>query len=132
MPWQCRLVDIPADDIGLPRSPHSPGTMYYGEPCMLDPSDPYGRFCLKTLLSNEYKRDWMATRRPLFVVLPNGEEFCVDFAQSQHRGQSGQGWTVTGTPPAITVSPSINCEGRFHGWLTGGVLSDDCEGRRFP
>jgi hypothetical protein len=106
--------------------------MYYGEPCMTDPQDPYGALCLKTLLSAEYRRDWLATRLPLFVVLPNGEEFCPDFCYSHTRGNTQAGWTVTGEAPNITVSPSINCIGRFHGWLQNGVISEDVEGRTFP
>lgn len=39
-------------------------------------------------------------------------------------------WTRTGEPPNITVSPSINYMGFYHGWLCEGVLSDDCEGRQ--
>lgn len=43
----------------------------------------------------------------------------------------GETWTVNGDPPNISVSPSINAVGDYHGWLQNGVLSDDCEGRRF-
>lgn len=32
-------------------------------------------------------------------------------------------WTRTGTPPDVTVNPSILTP-RYHGWLHGGVLSD--------
>lgn len=32
-------------------------------------------------------------------------------------------WTVTGTLPAITVSPSVNAEGVWHGFINGGVLN---------
>jgi hypothetical protein len=41
------------------------------------------------------------------------------------------GWKVTGTPPQLTVHPSINYEGRYHGYLKSGVIGDDVEGRKF-
>jgi len=132
MPWQCRLVGTASDYGALPVSALVPGTMYYGEPCMIDRSNRYGAFCLMTLLSSEYLRDWLATRLPLFVVLPNGEEFCPDFSYSYTRGNTQEGWTVTGDAPNITVSPSINFVGRWHGFLQNGVLSEDVEGRTFP
>ena len=31
-------------------------------------------------------------------------------------------WTVTGTPPAITVAPSIHVIGVWHGWIRNGEL----------
>lgn len=41
------------------------------------------------------------------------------------------GWTVTGKPPDITVSPSINYVGSYHGWLQNGVISQDVDGRNY-
>ena len=35
----------------------------------------------------------------------------------------GKLWTVTGTPPNITVKPSINVVGDWHGWITNGEMS---------
>jgi hypothetical protein len=36
----------------------------------------------------------------------------------------GQGWQVTGTPPRITVTPSIlHSRGGWHGWLRDGILT---------
>ena len=63
----------------------------------------------------------------LVVVLPNGAgPWCIDGLSSD-----GKGWTRTGTPPLLTVSPSIgrqHTDGtpgwRYHGWLKNGVLSD--------
>lgn len=42
---------------------------------------------------------------------------------------SGPKWDVQGAPPGITVSPSINAQGRYHGYVKNGVVSPDCEGR---
>lgn len=118
MPIPCRMVD--------PLGPKQPGDMWY-TPAMLEGerADYYRQF----VLSAEYLRDWAGKRLPLWVCLPNGDHFCVD---SQVSGaQDKHGWAVTGEPPAITVSPSINCVGRWHGWLQNGVLSDDVEGRTY-
>lgn len=69
-------------------------------------------------LAANYRRDWQATRAPLWVKLPDGE-FCVDSRAYNHEqgGYYGDGWIVTGIAPAITVAPSINLVGRYHGYL---------------
>lgn len=38
--------------------------------------------------------------------------------------ENGATWLMTGVPPAITLSPSINCVGccGWHGWLRDGVF----------
>jgi hypothetical protein len=36
--------------------------------------------------------------------------------------QNGSRWEVTGQPPKITVRPSINVIGVWHGWITDGEL----------
>lgn len=41
---------------------------------------------------------------------------------------SGGGWTRVGVAPDFTCSPSIVTP-RYHGWLRGGILSDDLDGR---
>jgi hypothetical protein len=33
-------------------------------------------------------------------------------------------WDVTGIPPNLTVSPSINAIGHWHGWIRDGELVD--------
>lgn len=82
------------------------------------------------LLSPEFRasgRDYV-----IFIRLPDGTDWCVDHASSGslRRGQP-QGWTVTGELPTISVTPSINVEGRFHGFVTNGVITDDLDGRTF-
>lgn len=64
----------------------------------------------------------------IFITLPGGAEWCPDMVSSE----SGQGWTVTGELPNITVRASVHQIGRYHGWVTDGVLSDDLEGRTYP
>lgn len=41
--------------------------------------------------------------------------------EAADRGQ-GAMWDVTGEPPNITVSPSINVVGDWHGWIRNGEL----------
>lgn len=63
-------------------------------------------------------------RKPIIVMLPGRHCFCIDAkCFNAERGHYG-GWTVTGVPPAITVHPSIDMKGAYHGWLQNGVLSD--------
>lgn len=88
---------------------------------------------LSKSLSLRYYREHSATRAPLFVVMPDGSTFCVDsMAWTPERGHYGEGWTVTGTPPNLTLTPSINLTGRYHGYIRDGVITDDVEGRTFP
>lgn len=77
-------------------------------------------------------------RRPLIIKLPSnnglgnikGDIFCIDGKEWKSSNYYG-GWTVSGEPPFITMSPSINIVGSYHGFLQNGILSDDCEGRKF-
>lgn len=108
MPTQCRL--LPSDPVGQGE----PGDMWLFED--------RGNWNV----SPQYRRDWQGKRGILFVVLPNGAEFSPDLCAS---GQS-EGWDVTGEAPNITVKPSILVNappplGRYHGFLTDGVLTDD-------
>lgn len=122
MPVQCRLVDpFPGWD------KLQPGDMWhYGRDRWEEGEAALRAFF--TDLSPEYFRDNVAQRPPLAVMLPSGDGFNIDTCCSRKE----YGWTVTGEPPAITVQPSINAEGSYHGWLQNGVLSDDVEGRTYP
>ena len=51
--------------------------------------------------------------------------FAPNLEYNKHR------WRVTGDPPNLTVTPSINSVGEYHGYLTDGVLSDDLDGRAY-
>ena len=59
-----------------------------------------------------------------------GESWCValpdggDWITTQ-KASSGGHWTVTGTPPLITVTPSIwnNRPNGWHGWIRDGYLT---------
>lgn len=87
---------------------------------------------------SDYYHQNNSHRLPLFVVVPTLYLFCLDGqCHSSERGYYG-GWTITGTtesvdgrPMTLTCSPSINIGGTYHGWLGNGILSDDCEGRKY-
>jgi len=55
--------------------------------------------------------------RSLVVMTPAGE-WSIDGPS-----ESGGYWTRTGEPPRISVQPSIHFPGKYHGWLTNGVLT---------
>lgn len=78
----------------------------------------------------------------LYVLLPNCEEWPVDLGRRQNASRLARDpegaaknrlpeWRWTGTLPNITITPSVNCVGRYHGWVQNGVVTDDCEGRKF-
>jgi hypothetical protein len=78
------------------------------------------------LLSPEFKasgRDFL-----IFIKLP-GTDFgwCPDYCY----GGNEHGWSVTGSLPAISINPSVNHEGIYHGWVQNGELSDDIEERQY-
>jgi hypothetical protein len=62
----------------------------------------------------------------LYVRLPGINDWCID-----RPGTNGCRWTRTGEPPNVTVSPSINYVGSYHGWVQNGYVSDDVDGRKF-
>lgn len=121
------------------------GTMFYVPPSIdLEQPDnldwPWW-YASKVKLS-EYYFTHNSHRRPLLLKTPSnsgygpikGDMFCIDGAC--FRSENGDtlyygGWSVTGDAPNITMYPSINLSGIYHGFLQNGVLSDDCEGRKY-
>lgn len=85
----------------------------------------------KDCLSPKYWAQWAAIRPPLYVTLPNLDVFCVDSYAREGGKKLGSGWDVSGTAPILTISPSINIVGYYHGWIRDGIITDDCEGRQF-
>lgn len=123
MSWPLRLRELP--DSG---SVHfDPGDCFYARPESIKTRADGSRWIWGHQLSDEYESLRASTRLPLLVKLPYGGDFCVDSAVT---GES-RGWTVTGDPPNITVSPSINCVNLYHGWIRDGELTDDVDGRRY-
>lgn len=72
-----------------------------------------------------------------YVALPGGKDgragqiWCPwQRAFSKDKGYHGNGWTVTGQPEQLTAQPSIDTA-RYHGYLRGGILTDDLNGRTY-
>ena len=62
------------------------------------------------------------------LMLPSGNEWLIYGKASN----SNKKWNVEGELPGITVTPSILQEGKYHGYVKNGLVTDDCEGRKFP
>ncbi len=117
MTGPCRLIEKPElDENGnIDLSKREVGDMWFLD---VPPEEMKER-----QLSDQYFAQ-NAHRLPLVVLLPGKCYFLVD--GKCFNGERGyyDGWTVTGVPPNITVSPSINMVGRYHGFLKNGVIGD--------
>jgi hypothetical protein len=129
MPWPIRLY--PTRELARARN----GVVPVGAMWWLDPKTTVDQWCewYAPAVAHRYLREHRRVRRPLFVKLPDGSEFCLDLCSSPEiAAGGGEGWSVSGEPPKVTVTPSINIVGRYHGWITDGVITDDVDGRTFP
>lgn len=63
------------------------------------------------------------TQAPMLVVLPSGDLFCLQSPTIRDGQPTLKGWTVHGQLPRVTVKPSINLVGIWHGWLRNGTLT---------
>ncbi len=92
-------------------------------------------------ISRQYREQHQATRGVYVVKLPGSAHqwFSPDWAYGRPDGNPARdGWTVTGTLPLISASPSVNLhgEGGWHGWIgvngtPPGALSCDLDGRPY-
>ncbi len=88
---------------------------------------------MKAGLGANYLNIQQPRRPPILIMLPGDNLWCPDqMAWTSERGSYGNGWLVTGDWPKISITPSINFVGRYHGFVIGGEITDDCEGRVFP
>ena len=126
MTWKCKLLDACVlNGNGWPDlSKMDIGSMYF-----MTISDEELR--AKYHLSDYYWANNAKTRKPLMLVLPwgKGERLSKQFFSVDGKCYSGEngyygGWTVTGTPPAITVAPSINIVATYHGFVQNGIVGD--------
>lgn len=71
-------------------------------------------------------------RAPCWVVrLPGGGYVWHTNGRSTKDGEGL--WNVSGEPPNLTVTPSINIgPGIWHGWITNGQLSPDVDHQGIP
>lgn len=88
----------------------------------------------ESFLAPLYFEQHYGRRAPLYVVLPDKSYFCVDSRVTDGGRVGDHGWTVTGSPHdgTLSVSPSINIVGSYHGFISNGEIGDDVEGRKFP
>ncbi len=93
-------------------------------------------------LSGYYLEHIEKRRPPLMICLPSvhdprGDLFLIDrYAVGDVKKK---GWRITikgklvsGVQPQITLAPSINCVGSYHGYIRAGHITDDVEGRTYP
>lgn len=125
MSWPLRMVPAPGDEPGgTPWKELRVGDMWFAPYLLEHPEGSIFRPAVKYFQRNGH-------RPPLVVRLPGPVDWCVDGPPWRDGKPTGDGWDVTGEPPTITVSPSINIGGIYHGYIQGGVITDDCEGRQF-
>jgi hypothetical protein len=97
------------------------------------PWQPGWAFPLGYRLSKHYKCRVAKIRPAISVMLPgrdgHASPFCID---SYPTDKPDEAWEVVcpwplvvAEKPLITVRPSINAVGSYHGHLTDGVLTDD-------
>lgn len=134
MSWPIRMVEAPTFEVGADGKNGfqrlQVGDAWYA-PHLLDPA---AAERASQALAPRYFRDWAMKRAPIIVAMPYrrgpgiGAHFCID-GRTWKDGKPGpEGWVVTGEPPLLTVSPSINIEGCYHGFLRDGVLGPDLDG----
>lgn len=123
MPWKIIYHDVEPEDYKIGDMWPDPG------------------WAKSNIISEKYKRDSADKRPPLMIILPSihykdGDRFLIDRAASDDPEKKG--WDVTivgelknGETPNITLSPSINCVGSYHGYIRNGEITDDCDGRRY-
>jgi len=139
MSWNCRLIECTPD---ITAQTLKIGDMFFfdeakfpnveDDPENPDADDPYYWFRMfvePNKLSDFYQQN-NSHRPPLLVWLPGRTLFCVDSKCWNSGGYYG-GWQVTGDAPCITVSPSIDIGGSYHGFLQNGVIGDDVAGLKF-
>lgn len=137
--WACRMVPAPGDIPGAtPWKELRVGDMWFA-PYLLE-AEAQGRM---EKLSGKYWAQHARRRAPLVVRLPGPCDFAVDtLAWRTEAGADGvsrlrhlgDGWDVSGEPPLLVVSPSINIGGTYHGYLGSngvapGHIGPDVEGR---
>lgn len=93
--------------------------------------------------SPRYMKEHKGKRPPLMVALPStsgSDDWVNVFLLDRFDGDNpkSEGWTVVikgelvdGQKINMEVSPSINCVGSYHGHIKAGMVTDDCEGRKY-
>jgi hypothetical protein len=142
MPWQCRMIEVEYRTVRRGRG----RKVYTGEivdtetgkePRVGDmfymPSD-WARRQPKNSWTPRYLAKPARGRRALMIVFPGPRWLCIDqryFDFKNQGGWYGDGWAISGEPPRLTLSPSVNLASSYHGHLQNGTITDDLEGRRY-
>ena len=134
MTWNCKMIEYSKEK--------NMKTLEIGDMFYFNPPDSFENglgdprgwgwlswYAAPKLLSDYYKLH-NAGRKPLLVFMPSRALFCVD-AMKLTKGERYGGWDVTGEAPNITVAPSINIGGQYHGYIQKGIISDDLDGRKY-
>jgi len=107
-----------------------PGDMWPA-PRILEYAVPGGVY--EHMLSPRYLAMPEPRRAPLVVCLPGGVDFVIDTRAWKDGVHYGDGWSLSGDPArSLTLSPSVNINGIYHGWIRDGVITEDVEARAFP
>lgn len=123
MAWQIRKVE-------WDQKPKQVGDAWYIPEFQIKVGKDGRRWWFGHVLTDDYERNKRGHRQPIAVMLPSafgGIDFCVDSDATD----GGGGWQVSGDLPNLTVAPSINIYNIYHGFIQGGTITDDCEGRHF-
>jgi len=133
MPWQIRFVENPP--LHPKGDKYDSGTVHFdklevGDLCYYHFE---GKPCLdraqldKLHLAAHYFAN-NSHRPPLILALPDKPSgklyFMVDGQCYNDERKYYDGWTVTGEPPLITVDPSVDYLGHYHGRIKAGVIGD--------
>lgn len=110
MPWRLKVI-------AEPRTVEDFDRLRPGD-CWIDEASDPRYLALMVAPAHAGKRAWM-------VALPGLAPFPIYSAATR----DNTAWTVTGEPPDVTVAPSIDCNGVYHGYIRDGVITDDLEHR---
>lgn len=125
MTWTCTLIDYRR---GMTVSNGlRVGDMFYlpGEGISVGISARYqARALSEFYLKHNYKRP------PLFLVVPGPKLLCIDSQDIYDCPPKYADYSVAGKAPKITMRPSLKTPD-YHGWLQYGVLTADCQGRKY-
>ena len=127
--WSCRLIDFKK---GVTNNDLKVGDMFFINPDEWLEDGHYkwpAYYASPERLSPFYKA-YNQDRLPILVVLPSRVLWCVDSMCVNSSNRYGR-WLVIGKAPNISVYPSINVEGHYHGFLTNGMIGNDVEGRKY-
>lgn len=83
---------------------------------------------------SRYYLEHNSSRAPILVAFPRWDGTVIQWCVDTFNDSKPRGWAVTGSLEGgdLTLSPSVNIKGNYHGWIQDGILSSDVEGRTFP